>query len=253
MMVRVKDGARDEDRVDQAAAGGSAKREYVRSIFQQIAPSYDMLNHLLSMNVDRRWRRRAIAALDWQRRPGGTFLDLCAGTMDVSAALAASPGFRGTIVAADFAEAMLRAGRGKSKTGNVEPVVADALRLPIPSGSIDGAIVAFGARNLADLDAGLAEARRVLAEDARLVVLEFTTPRSGPVRAIYHTYFHHVLPFIGGMISGHHSAYRYLPRSVVHFPSEDGLVSRLRAAGFPSVRYERLTFGIAAIHVASRR
>jgi demethylmenaquinone methyltransferase/2-methoxy-6-polyprenyl-1,4-benzoquinol methylase len=173
--------------------------------------------------------------------------------MDVAATLSESPGFTGRIVAADFAEAMLRAGLGKGVAGATAPVVADALRLPLADGSVSGAIVAFGARNLADLDAGLREVHRVLKTGARFVILEFTTPRSPIVRALYHAYFHHVLPLIGGMISGHHSAYRYLPRSVLHFPAEAELARRLTAAGFSAVRYDSLTLGIAAIHIAERR
>ena len=253
MKAHTEDSRSEESLEQLAAAGGSVKREYVRSAFEQIAPRYDMLNHLLSMNVDRRWRRRAVAGLDWMRDPTGTFLDLCAGTMDVAATLSKCPGFKGHIVAADFAEAMLRAGRGKTVVGSTVPVVADALRLPLADSSVTGAIVAFGARNLADLDAGLREVRRVLKTGGRFVILEFTTPRSRIVRTLYHAYFHHILPLIGGLISGHHSAYRYLPRSVAHFPSEAELARRLTAAGFSSVRYESLTFGIAAIHVAERR
>ena len=253
MKSHIEENRTEDDRAELAAAGGVVKRDYVRSVFEQIAPSYDMLNHLLSMNIDRRWRRRAIAALDWMRDPAGTFLDLCAGTMDVAAMLSKRPGFRGHIVAADFAEAMLRAGLGKAVVGSTTPVVADALRLPLADGSVAGAIVAFGARNLADLDAGLREVCRVLKTGGRFVILEFTTPRSRIVRALYHAYFHRILPLIGGLISGHHSAYRYLPRSVAHFPAETELASRLTAAGFSTVSYESLTFGIAAIHVAVRR
>ena len=238
--------------LEVVAAGGEAKREYVRSVFEQIAPTYDRLNHLLSFNVDRTWRRKAIRRLDLARNGGGHFLDLCAGTMDVSAQLSATAGFRGHVVAADFAEAMLRAGRGKSRPGSTTALVADALRLPLRDAAFDGVIVAFGARNLSDLNAGLREARRVLKEGGRLVILEFTTPPSRVVRAIYHLYFHHLLPWIGAAISGHRSAYRYLPRSVSHFPGVEELASRIRAAGFTLVEHERLTFGIAAIHVGER-
>lgn len=244
-----------EDRsptIGNAAAGGPGKREYVRAVFERIAPSYDLLNHLLSFNVDRRWRRRAIAALGWERDPTGTYLDLCAGTMDVSAALVRTDGFTGRVVAADFAEPMLRAGHGKTPTGTAAPVVADALCLPLPDAGVAGAIVAFGVRNLAGLDAGLHEVWRVLAPGARFVVLEFTTPRSRLVRAVYHAYFHHVLPLIGGIISGHRTAYEYLPRSVAHFPSEEELATRMRRAGFRDVSYQSLSFGIAAVHVGTR-
>ena len=242
----------ESSRAAAAAAGGERKREYVRAVFEQIAPSYDLLNHLLSLNVDRRWRRAAIAALEWERSPTGTYLDLCAGTMDVSAALARTEGFSGRVVAADFAERMLRAGVGKAPPKTASPVVADALCLPLRDSSVVGAIIAFGARNLADLDAGLREARRALVPGGRLVILEFTTPRSPLVRAAYHAYFHHLLPIIGGMISGHRTAYEYLPESVAHFPAEEALASRMRSAGFVEVSWQSLTFGIAAIHVGRR-
>jgi demethylmenaquinone methyltransferase/2-methoxy-6-polyprenyl-1,4-benzoquinol methylase len=235
-----------------AAAGGERKREYVRAVFEQIAPSYDLLNHLLSLNVDRRWRGAAIAALEWQRNPTATYLDLCAGTMDVSAALARTEGFSGRVVAADFAEPMLRAGVGRAPAKTASPVAADALCLPLRDSSVAGAIIAFGARNLADLDAGLREVRRVLTPGGRLVVLEFTTPRSPMVRAAYHAYFHHLLPIIGGMISGHRTAYQYLPESVARFPAEEELATRMRSAGFLDVSWRSLTFGIAAIHVGQR-
>lgn len=245
-------GSDEPSRAAAAAAGGRRKRDYVRAVFEQIAPSYDLLNHLLSFNVDRRWRREAIAALQWERNPGGMYLDLCAGTMDVSAALARTEGFSGRVVAADFAEPMLRAGVGKAPAGTASPIVADALRLPLRDASVAGAIVAFGARNLAELDTGLREARRVLARDGRLVVLEFTTPRSPFVRAAYHAYFHHLLPVIGGMISGHRTAYQYLPESVARFFTEEELATRMRSAGFVDVSWRSLTFGIAAIHVGRR-
>src|SRR5579884_1027607 len=132
--------------------GGDAKRAYVRRIFSQIAPRYDLLNHLLSFNIDKAWRRKAIAMLGWERAPQGTYVDLCAGTLDVSAALARRPGFAGCVVGADFAEPMLRAGVAKVAGAPVSPVVADALTLPMPTGSAAGAIVAFGIRNVADLD-----------------------------------------------------------------------------------------------------
>lgn len=242
----------DRSHFADAVGGGERKRAYVREVFEQIAPSYDLLNHLLSLNIDRRWRRKAIAALEWQRNPTATYLDLCAGTMDASALLARTEGFSGRVVAADFAEPMLLAGAGKPPAGSVFPVVADALSLPLRGASVAGAIIAFGARNFAALDAGLREVRRVLTPGARLVVLEFTTPRSPLVREMYHAYFHHLLPLLGGMISGHRTAYRYLPESVARFPAEDGLAAHMRSAGFIDVSWRSLTCGIAAIHVARR-
>ena len=237
---------------EAAARWGDEKRAYVQRIFSQIAPRYDLLNHLLSFNVDRRWRRRAIAALNVPRAPAGQYLDLCAGTLDVSAQLARTAGFRGAVIGADFAEPMLRAGVGKAPPDVVRPVAADALHLPLADGSVAGAIVAFGIRNLADLDAGLREVWRVLAPGARFVILEFSTPPSRVVRAAYHGYFHHVLPFIGGLVSGHRTAYRYLPRSVANFPSADALAGRMTRTGFTGVHWRPLTFGIAALHVGEK-
>jgi demethylmenaquinone methyltransferase/2-methoxy-6-polyprenyl-1,4-benzoquinol methylase len=233
---------------DRAAAGGAEKRAYVQNIFSDIAPSYDLLNHLLSLNIDKRWRRRALEMLRWTRAPEGRYVDLCAGTLDVGAELSRRPGFRGFIVGADFAEPMLRAGFGKASGEVLAPVVADALKLPIGPNTADGAIVAFGIRNVADLDACLTEVHRVLVPGARFVILEFTTPRIGLVRAGYHLYFHHVLPWIGGMISGHRSAYRYLPKSVANFPDEASLARRMENAGFSAVGWKTLSLGIAAIH-----
>jgi len=170
----------------------------------------------------------------------------------VGAQLAAEPAFAGFIIGADFAPAMLRAGAGKAPRAVLAPVAADAQELPFPDGSMDGAIVAFGIRNVASLDAALREVHRVLRTGARFVILEFSTPRVAPVRWGYHLYFHHVLPFIGGLISGHRSAYRYLPRSVAHFPPERELAARMRAAGFEDVRWESLTVGIAAVHAGTK-
>jgi demethylmenaquinone methyltransferase/2-methoxy-6-polyprenyl-1,4-benzoquinol methylase len=235
-----------------AAAGGAEKRAYVRRIFSEIAPSYDLLNHTLSLGIDRRWRRRAIAALQWRARPPGSYIDLCAGTLDVGAELAGQPGFGGFVVGADFAEPMLRAGAGKASRARLGPVVGDALELPLRDAAASGAIVAFGIRNLADLDAGLREAYRVLAPGGRFVILEFSTPRVPIVRALYRLYFHRLLPAIGRAVSGHPTAYRYLPASVDRFPSEEALAARMRAAGFVGVRWRRLTLGIAALHVGER-
>lgn len=235
-----------------AATGGEAKRAYVQRIFSQIAPSYDLLNHLLSFNIDKAWRRKAIAALRWQRAPAGTYVDLCAGTLDVAAELSRCPGFSGRVIGADFAEPMLRAGVGKAPSSIVSPVVADALDLPLGDNTASGAIVAFGIRNVADLDRGLREVRRVLSPGARFVILEFTTPRAAVVRGLYHMYFHHILPRIGALVSGHRTAYAYLPRSVANFPIEEELAVRLRSAGFADVTWETLTFGVAAIHTGTK-
>lgn len=233
------------------AARGDGKHAYVQRMFSDIAPRYDLLNHVLSLNIDRGWRRAALAALDWRARPAGRYLDLCAGTLDVGAALVRQRGFGGFVVGADFAVPMLRHGAGKAPATVLAPVGADAQRLPVADGSMDGAIVAFGIRNVANLDTALREVRRVLRPGARFVILEFSTPPSRLVRALYHAYFHHLLPRIGRLVSGHRSAYHYLPLSVAHFPTGDRLADRMREAGFAPVTWRHLTQGIAAIHVGT--
>ena len=235
-----------------AASGGANKRAYVRRIFSEIAPRYDLLNHVLSLNIDRGWRRAALADLDWRVRPEGTYLDLCAGTLDVGAMLARSPGFKGRIIGADFAEPMLRKGIGKADAATLVPVTADALTLPLRDQSMAGAIVAFGVRNLADLADGFREVHRVLMPGARFVILEFSTPPSAIVRAGYRLYSHHILPAIGRLVSGHPTAYRYLPESVDTFPTAPDLAALLTSAGFLNVRWRHLTLGVAAIHVGQR-
>lgn len=231
------------------AARGEGKRDYVQQMFSDIAPRYDLLNHVLSLNIDKAWRVRALRALAWRDRPTGTYLDLCAGTLDVGAMLTKQSGFGGFVVGADFAVPMLQHGHGKAPRTVLAPVGADALALPLADASVDGAIVAFGIRNVADLDAGLREVRRVIRPGGRFVILEFSTPSSAIVRAGYHAYFHNVLPLIGRLVSGHRSAYTYLPMSVSQFPTGDVLAARMRDAGFATVTWQALTLGIAAIHV----
>ncbi len=232
----------------EAAEGGSSKRAYVKRTFEEIAPRYDLLNHLLSVNLDRGWRRLAIEAMAIERDPAGAYLDVCAGTMDVGAEIAARAGFRGNVICADFAEPMLRGGLAKTAGLPVRAVVADALRLPVRDGTASGAIVSFGVRNFDDINAGFRELRRVLKSGARLVVLDCSHPPSRIVRALYDEYFQKLLPFIGRMVSGHKTAYSYLPMSVQHFPNADQLAEQMRGAGFANVAYRRLSMGTVAVH-----
>ena len=228
-------------------SGGREKRSYVRAMFTAIAPRYDFLNHLLSLNIDKRWRRQAVARLDWERAPDGQYLDLCAGTLDLATTLATRTGFRGRVIGADFVLPMLALGKPKSVV--VRPVNADALELPFADRSFDGATVGFGVRNLMDLDAGLVEAARVLKPGGRFVILEFSTPPRHPMRGAYFFYFRRVLPLIGRLVSKHREAYTYLPESVLAFPEPDELSARMVRAGFESVQYTLLFGGITAIHV----
>ena len=233
-------------------SSGEERARQVHEIFSRIAPRYDLLNRVLSLSIDRWWRRRAVRALDFSRRRSARYLDACAGTCDLAIELATRRHFRGRVVALDFAEPMLRGGQEKSVSLPVHPLCGDAQRLPFPDESFDGAMVAFGVRNLSDLPAGLAELRRVLRDGSPLVILEFTIPPNPMVRAAYLWYFRRILPAVGRVVSGHRWAYSYLPASVGEFPGPQALGQKLLEAGFRTVRWRLLTFGIAAIHVGAR-
>lgn len=229
------------------------KAAHVRRMFSSIAPRYDLLNHVLSLNVDRLWRRWAVNVLGWEAAPTGTYLDNCAGTLDLAVELARRPAFEGRVVGSDFTLAMLEHGGGKTAALPVQRTCADALHLPFPDASFDGSTVGFGVRNLADLDAGLRESARVLKPGARMVVLEFTTPGWQPFRGLYLFYFLKLLPLVGRMVSKHSSAYSYLPESVLRFPDPAELARRMERAGFRDVRWRTLSGGIAALHWGTRR
>jgi demethylmenaquinone methyltransferase/2-methoxy-6-polyprenyl-1,4-benzoquinol methylase len=219
-------------------------------MFTAIAPTYDRLNRIISLRLDQRWRRYAVRQLGWERAPEGMYLDLCAGTLDFGAMLARQPGFRGRVAGADFVLGMLRAGRGKSS--RVAPVNADALSLPFPGGAFDGAMVGWGIRNLTDLDAGLAEAARVLKSGAHVVIVEMTLPPSPWLRRVYQLYLRGVLPRIGRAISKHTTAYTWLPESTQAFPGPQELARRMERAGFTDVRYHLFLGGVTALHVGTR-
>ncbi len=233
---------------DAAPKEGVERAGQVRRIFSEIAPRYDLLNHVLSFNIDRVWRKAAVRRLGWERASSGTYLDACAGTFDLSLALASRKGFCGRVVASDFAHPMLVQGAPKIAAAPVAAVCGDSLRLPFADDTFHGATVGFGVRNLADVRSGLVELRRVLRPGARLVVLEFTTPPNPVIRAGYHFYFRRVLPVVGRVVSGHPWAYTYLPESVKEFPGPDDFASLFREVGFGEVGWKLLTGGIAAVH-----
>ena len=233
---------------DAAPRAGDDREKQVQQIFSEIAPRYDLLNHVLSMNIDRSWRRKAVDLLRWEDASEGTFLDACAGTYDLALELARRKGFRGRVVASDFAHPMLVQGRQKIADVAIESVCGDSLELPFAADTFDGATVGFGVRNLARLEVGLAEFQRVLKPGSRLVVLEFTVPPNPVVRAGYLFYFHNVLPIVGRIVSGHPWAYTYLPESVKEFPGPTELGALFESAGFVDVGWKLVSGGIAAIH-----
>lgn len=220
-------------------------------MFDAIAPRYDLLNHLLSAGIDRRWRTRAIQTLQLTGRE--TLLDVCTGTADI--ALAAHGAAR--IVGVDFAGAMLRLGlqkvRRSGQDRRISLVRGDALRLPVADASADAVTIGFGIRNVQKPEVGCVEMARVLRRGGRLAILEFGMPRVPGVRPLYEWYFNSVLPFIGRRISGHGGAYSYLPASVGSFPPPAEFVTVLRQAGFSDVRAVPLTFGIVYLYTAVKR
>lgn len=231
---------------------GKARENQVQTIFSEIAPRYDLLNHVLSLNIDRRWRRKAVNALGLPEDRPARVLDACAGTYDLSLELSGRSAFDGEIMASDFARPMLVAGQNKLEGQPVHPLCADTLQLPFGDQVFDAAMVAFGVRNLSDVAAGFREMARVVRPGGRLVVLEFTTPPNRIMRWGYLFYFHRILPLIGRIVSGHPWAYTYLPESVKDFPLPGRLAEMMKEAGFASVEWRFLTGGIAALHVATR-
>jgi demethylmenaquinone methyltransferase / 2-methoxy-6-polyprenyl-1,4-benzoquinol methylase len=243
---------RTRDMAGSPLPPAETKATEVRRMFGAIAPRYDLLNHLLSLNRDRAWRRHAVDRLLAGAPADGLYLDACAGTFDLAVELADRQGFTGTVLGFDFAYPMLDAGRSKLRRRPISAACADALRLPLPDGCVDGAMVAFGVRNLADLDSGLSEFGRVVRPGGRFVILEFMTPTWQPFRAVYLTYFRRILPLVGRLISRHGSAYSYLPASVLEFPEPPALARRLELAGFERVEWDVLTGGIVAAHYCVR-
>jgi demethylmenaquinone methyltransferase/2-methoxy-6-polyprenyl-1,4-benzoquinol methylase len=218
---------------------GTLSPDGVRSMFDRIAPVYDVMNRIMTVGLDARWRRLAAEVVS----PGDRVLDACCGTGDLALAAARRGG---TVTGLDFSERMLE--RARAKAPALEWVQGDLLALSFDRESFDAATVGFGVRNVADLDAGLRELRRVLHPGGRLAILEITRPR-GPLAPFYRLWFDVLVPALGKVLPGG-SAYTYLPASVRRFPGPDELVRRLEAAGFGSVSYRVLAGGIVALHVA---
>jgi demethylmenaquinone methyltransferase / 2-methoxy-6-polyprenyl-1,4-benzoquinol methylase len=229
-----------------ASAPPDKTPDRIAGMFDAIAPRYDLLNHLLSAGIDKRWRKRAIASLGLTGRE--TLIDVCTGTADV--ALEATGAAH--VVGVDFAGAMLTLGLRKvhaaNQTKRVTLIRGDAMRLPARDRSADAATVAFGIRNVQQPAVACGEMARVLRAGGRLAILEFGVPRIPGVSSLYLWYFRRVLPLIGRMISGHTGAYSYLPASVGTFPPPAEFVTILRQAGFADVRAVPLTFGIVYLY-----
>jgi demethylmenaquinone methyltransferase/2-methoxy-6-polyprenyl-1,4-benzoquinol methylase len=226
----------------------------IAGMFDAIAPRYDFLNHLLSGGIDRYWRARAIRSLGLTGRE--RVLDLCAGTGDLAiAARRARPG-AARVVGVDFAAAMLAVGADKLRrerlSGVITLVRGDAMRIPVADKSVDAVTVAFGIRNVEDVEAACRDMYRVLKPGGRLAILEFAIPTAPLFRVVYLSYFRHILPRIGRFVSGHDAAYGYLPASVGTFASPDELADLLRKNGFREVSANSLTFGSVFLYTARR-
>ncbi|MFQ5606467.1 MAG: bifunctional demethylmenaquinone methyltransferase/2-methoxy-6-polyprenyl-1,4-benzoquinol methylase UbiE [Candidatus Zixiibacteriota bacterium] len=229
--------------------------EKIRSMFNRISGAYDRLNRILTMGIDRSWRRKAVRALGNLR--GKRCLDLCCGTCEMVRELSRrSEGTIGEIVAVDFSEKMLELAEPKIRMlpnySQISLKGADVTDLPLDDSSFDIATVAFGIRNVGDIPAALAEVRRVLTPGGRFMILEFSTPDDAIVRSLYFFYLRHILPWIGGALSGDHRAYRYLNESAEKFPSGEEFVRILSRAGFTSVSRRPLTFGLVTVYLAEQ-
>lgn len=256
-------GTRPEGTRDEREAAS-----HVREMFGQIAPRYDFLNHLLSLSLDRVWRRRTARKFRHiVARPESCAIDICCGTGDLAFALARerkralrAGGSRDAtksnpVIGSDFVEPMLMRAREKARDGgsHVEFAAADALTLPFADASADLVTTAFGFRNLANYETGLREIARVLRPGGEVGILEFTEPGAGPLAGIFRFYFRRILPLVGGAISGNREAYRYLPGSVARFPAPAELAALMERCGFGGVRISSWNFGSVALHTARRK
>ena len=232
---------------------GGEKAQQVEQMFDHIAPTYDKLNHRLSWDIDKGWRKKAIRQLK-PFKPQA-LLDIATGTGDF-AILAAQMLRPQRLVGADISEGMMKIGRQKAKEAGLEAIISfekeDCLNLSYQTGSFDAVTAAFGIRNFADLDKGLAEMCRILKDGGHLSIVELTTPVSFPMKQLFHIYSHKVLPIYGRLISKDTSAYSYLTKTIEAFPQGEEMVKILKKAGFREASFKRLTFGICTMYFATK-
>ncbi len=226
-----------------------AKKENIKALFDNIAPEYDKLNHILSLNIDKSWRRKAVREIVDNER-SLKVLDVACGTGDFTIEIARKMS-GGSVTGIDLSEGMMSVGREKAAAAGIEAVLeyGDCEALRYEDNTFDRVAVAFGVRNFEHLDLGLKEMWRVLDKDGKLVILELSVPSNPVIRWCYKLYFLNILPAIGGFVSGNKGAYRYLPASVLHFPAPDKFVAMMHEAGFREVRHRAFTFGICRMYV----
>ena len=229
------------------------KKEEVREMFDNIAPKYDLLNHTLSMSIDRVWRRRVVGEV--RRAKPGRILDVATGTGDLAIAMARR--IRDVqVLGVDLSEQMLAVARRKIEARGLDGRIVldrgDAERLAVADASVDVATVAFGVRNFGDLGAGLRELARTIKPEGKVVILEFSRPRNRVFRALYEFYSYKILPRIGGLVSRDKRAYEYLPASVGEFPAPEEFMAMMARAGFRNCRARSQSFGIAQIYIGER-
>ena len=219
-------------------------------MFGRVAHRYDLANHLLSANIDKSWRNETVRQVrDILKRPDSRVMDLACGTGDLLIALEREAGRK--LIGSDFCHPMLAGAHEKLRRAKLQSALleADGLALPLGDASLDLITIAFGFRNFSNYKSGLMEMRRVLRKGGALAILEFTQPPNRAFAALYNWYTRNILPVIGGMISGAPEAYKYLPESVRKFPEAPGLADMMREAGFETIEWKYLTFGIVALHI----
>lgn len=230
-----------------------AKKEKIEKLFDNIAPDYDKLNHILSLNIDKGWRKKAVREIIDTQEPL-TLLDVACGTADFTIEIAQKAAKGSKMTGIDLSEGMMRIGREKIAAAGVDATLeqGDCEALTYPDETFDRISVGFGVRNFEHLPVGLKEMQRVLKRGGKLVILELSVPSNAFVRWCYKLYFLKILPAIGGFISGNRGAYEYLPASVLHFPAPDKFQAMLREAGFADVKHKALTLGICRMYICKK-